>query len=559
MKKDKKITKELRKQIALSIVEKAEQSGLSGVSLNKDEVSGRLYVGEDSFLDWKISEHGDFYTAGTLPDTTGSVDYLSKAKDYEDISNDREKLIKLSRMAYRNEGIVGTAFQAIVELASLSGWWVEEENDELRKLLYYWLENLSGIGSAEGVRSDSNSDTVDSNTGIERIINNMLYGILIDADYVATEQWENVFVPVIGAKRNLITRYIQHDVLYLHIDETLAKIGKEIITAELPDEIINIVKDGPTSDTEKAIYNSLSPELIQSIKNGGTTIKLPSSLTVHLSGRNNDITPWGTPYLTRAFPAFAYKHRLRALDNATITGLIQRLWIVKIGHDDPKSTFHVPDNDRVLLAVSALKKLKTQSLMVWGGSDLSTEELKSSDSNILGLSDRYRSADDDILQALGVPRVLIDGTFGGSKGGADDTAFVKIESQIERFQIIIKRYLEKAMRQIAVENGYKDSFPKFNFMFLKLLSQSKVKNVVLNIYEKNLIGVRRALYLMGLNGHKVVEEMIKEKEEGLRDKLPVNIIPYSKAPGRPDGTQDGDGVEDRNTHPSDPDSNREGK
>jgi len=550
-----------RKDIAEEIINECENAKIDDVYLNPDGVSGKMIVGENDSIEWHISKQGDFYTAGTIPKTDGSVDYLSDAKDYSETNNNRKKIIELSRKAAKNEGIIGTALQAIVELASLSGWWVEEKNPELKKILKYWLENVNAIGDAEIVDTGLKEDSfVGSNGGIERLIINMLYGILIDADYVATETWENIDVPVVAAKRNLPTRFLQHDVLHLSTDEFLARMGREVIYAEIPDEIIAVVKSPSGSEQEKALLNSVPVEIQKTIKAGGDKFLLPSKLTTHLSSRNNDLTAWGTPYTTRCFPALAYKHRLRALDNSTIQGLIQRLWIVKIGSDDPASKLHIPDNKRVLLAISALKKLKTHSLMVWGGSDISTEELKSSENNVLSFKDRYDSADRDILQALGVPEILTGYSGSGNKSSDGETAFIKIEAQLERFHILISKWINKKMRQIAIQNNYKDSFPEFHFMFLGLMSKDKVKNVVLNTYEKNLLPIRRSLYLLGHDGDKVIDELIAEKEEGLREKLPINIVPYSKQPaGRPDGTGDGEGNDGRNNNTSDPDSGRQGK
>jgi hypothetical protein len=65
--------------------------------------------------------------------------------------------------------------------------------------------------------------------------------------------------------------------------------------------------------------------------------------------------------------------------------------------------------------------------------------------------------------------------------------------------------------------------------------------------------------MSGLPADLILDEMIKEGEDGLREKLPVNYIPYATPqPGRPEDSDDGDN-DSYKTKPSDPDSKREGK
>jgi hypothetical protein len=264
---------------------------------------------------------------------------------------------------------------------------------------------------------------------------------------------------------------------------------------------------------------------------------------------------WGMPYTVKSFPALAYKHRLRALDNSTIDGLIQRVWIIKVGHENPNSDLHIPDNDRVLLAVTALKNLKTNNFLVWGGPDLAKEELGSSENNILSFSDRYKSADDDILYSLGVPRLILDGTTSGTQS-RDWSVFIKTLSQMERYQIMLQRFINRKMRQICINNGKKELFPKFYWMMMKMQDKEKAKNIVTKLRELKLLGRRRSLYLLGLPGEEIVDEMIREYEEKLDEKL-GDIDPNSM-PGRPPDTQDGDGSNPNNKNNTpDPESNRD--
>jgi len=214
-----------------------------------------------------------------------------------------------------------------------------------------------------------------------------------------------------------------------------------------------------------------------------------------------------------------------------------------------------PDNDRVLLAVSAFQKLQTQNFLIWSGPDLTTEEFGSSQNNVLGLSDRYNNADYDILSALGVPRVLIDGGGTGVSKGIE--GYAKTIAQMERYQIMIGRWIESKLRQIAVENNFKDEFPTFHWNFLKMRDQDKAKNIVSKVYENGGMGIRSYLNMSGMPADDIIEEAIAEEESGLKDLMPTPNIPFT-GPGDREDIKDDDG-ENPSSKPSDEDSNREGK
>ena len=236
-------------------------------------------------------------------------------------------------------------------------------------------------------------------------------------------------------------------------------------------------------------------------------------------------------------------------------GLIQRVWIVKLGMENENHPLAVPDNDRVLLAVSAFRKLQTQNFLIWSGPDLTTEEFGSSQNNVLGLSDRYSNADYDILSALGVPRVLIDGGGQGQTKGIE--GYAKTIAQMERYQIMIGRWVEAKLRQIAVENNFKDEFPTFHWNFLKMQDKEKAKNIVNKVYENGGMGIRSLLNMSGMPADEIILEAQDEKTKNLKDTLPEPNIPFTGPQDR-EGVPDGDG-DSPESKPSDEDSPRDGK
>ena len=571
MEKKTPLSNEERLSIARELEARSVEAGLDVVANSKDGYGGMIMTDRKSAkagvaeaLEYRVSKYGEIDIAAVLPTNLKSAeDYLEDIDDYDDTGKTRMNTIDLARKAAKYEGVISSTIEALTEIPTLGGWYLHETNEELYKLLVYWLENVNGFGYED---INDNIDFITSvvgNSGIEQLALQILRGLYVDGDTVLTESWENIQVPVIkGAKRNLPTRFTQHDVTALTINETLAKLGKEVIYAELDTTLVGIIKDNDSSSKDnEAILKNIPEDVKKSIINGESEGKyqLPSLLTSHFSRKTNMYSAWGSSYIEKAFPAIAYKRRLRALDNATIDGLIQRVWIVKIGVDDRDSELHIPEPDRVQLAVSRLSSLSTQNFLVWGGPDIAVEELGSSDNNILSFDSRYKSADEDMSLALGFPRSLIDGSGSAGSANLDFSLFVKTVSQMERYQLMIKRWIEKKMRQIAVENNYKDSFPKFFWSNKIMTSPERAKNIYTKLHEDGTMGVRWMLNRMGEPADIVIEQSIKEKDEGLADKMADPKAPYNtRQEGRPNDTPDGDGESPKN-NPTKPESDRDGK
>ena len=559
------LSSEERKLAAKAVIEASKEHGLEvvptkdgfGGFLSLTDRNGDRVTSKTSDIQWMVGQDGYVHMAGVIPDNMKpGYTYLQDAQEYDTIENaDRKQLIALSRKAVRYEGVVNSSIEALVEIPTLGGWFIYCEDEELEKILYYWAKNFGSIGDENAI--ETNEINVQKPGGIELFTLNMLWTMYRDGDAVITERWENVRVDEVGGKRrNLPVGYVEHDVASCEIPEIYYKMGREFILAE-PDQKVSEVLGGEVSEVEKSVVEKIPESLKESynqVDKYDGKVLLPPEFTTHFSRKTDNRSPWGVPYVVKAFSALAFKHRLRDLDIATVDGLIQRVWIVKVGHDDKDSPMHIPDNDRVLLAISMFKQLQANNFAVWGGSDLTTEEFGSSENNILSLQDRYKNADDDIRIALGVPKVLLTGE--GSGSSRDFSVYVKVIAQMERYQIMLKKWIDHKMRQIAVENGYKDQFPTFHWMMLKTQDQEKAKNVVTKAWENSLMGRRMTLNYLGFPHQMIIKDQQREKEEGLNQTIEPNNIPFTDQQGRPNDTKDGDGDGDQNK-PSNPDSNRD--
>jgi hypothetical protein len=549
------LTLEDRVNIAKNIQEIAKSYKIQDLSINSDQISGNFRGagiesgGEEipTEIHWRVDPFGDLQMAAVVPTKmSDSHKYLSKFIDYEKVDQkNREDIIILCRQIAKYEGVVSTALDVLTGLIPMSGWNITNvENPEAKKLCEVWCEKMNGFLQSE--------ISVKGTPGIENWVQSSHRTMLRDGDYVGLKKWDAVDIVELGKSFNLPVEIEGFDILNLEWPKDLMAIKKRYFLAQLPDRVVKVAKDGPKLDDEvdKIIDDTLSKELKQQIIEQSGKVPLPSPFVLHLS-RRSDGGDWGEPYIVKTYGALAYKNRIRMLDNATIAGLVQRIWIIKLGTeavDDEE--FHVPDPDRLSLAVSTFRQLKTQNILIWPGPDLQKEELTTSDANVLSFDSRYTEADDDVYRALGVPRLLIEGKSSGSVS-RDTATFLSLISMLKNTLVVYEREVTGILREIMEENGFEKEFPKFKFHELSISDIEGYRSASLRLYEQALIGRKQSLRDHGYNPDDVIKEQEKEVSENLNDKVPLPLVMINPGAGRPVDIKDGDGKGKDNQPPKD--------
>jgi hypothetical protein len=511
------VSLEQRQAIAKSVRELAKEYQITDLALNPDGMSGQFngagveIEGEHqpTELHWRINPFGNLEMAAVIPTKmSDSHKYLSKFIDYDKVDQkNREDIITLCRQISRYEGVVSTALDVLTGLIPMSGWNVTNvQNPEAKKLCEVWCEKVNSF-----VLSDF---SVKGTPGIENWVQNSHRIMLRDGDYVGLKKWKAVELPDLAKSFNLPVEIEGFDVLNLEWPKELREVKKRYFKAKLPDRVVKIAKQGAQGDNEvdKIIKDTLSDELKKQIVKYEGTPPLPPQFVLHLS-RRSDGGDWGEPYIVKTYGALAYKNRIRMLDNATIAGLVQRIWIIKLGTmDKDDETYHAVDPDRLSLAVSTFRQLKTQNILIWPGPDIEKEELTSSDANVLSFDGRYKEADDDVYRALGVPRLLIEGQSAGSTD-RDSATFLSLVSMLKNTLVVYEREITGILREIMEENGFDKEFPKFQFHQMSISDIEGFRSTSLRLYEAALIGRKQALRDHGYNPDVVIPEQEKEKSE----------------------------------------------
>jgi hypothetical protein len=249
--------------------------------------------------------------------------------------------------------------------------------------------------------------------------------------------------------------------------------------------------------------------------------------------------------LTRSFGAVAHKRKLKALDDATTDGLINKITVFKIGDKDNPKTWKP---ERIRAFARLLSSPTATMYLVWAY-DIDKIEVGPS-GDVLNFDKKYENANRDILEALGVPTTLILGAQGGNLQDIWVTVLALLE-RLEDFRKNAAIYFSNIGREIMINNGFGNIYPKLEYGPVMLRNEEKVKDLILKLYDRGLLSFKTAIRDAGYSYEKELKIRREEAKEELDKVFMRRDLPYSPAKnkqelnspedGRPSDSSD-DGV-----------------
>jgi len=475
--------------------------------------------------------------ASVIPSVMDSAqDYLKQVKELQE-DQDHGTVVDVCNRLYENEGVVSSAVDKIVDLSITAGSVENCKNDELKQILDYWVGNLNNIMTEEDLKQiESNpleSGKVYGNTGLLGLMEDVAVSYFVTGDAVLVENWrKDVPVPILDKKYILPRSIVLYDIKSIEVDAAANSLGVDKLSLRISSELTELVNSTDTN-TKKLVESTVGEFLIKQVKSGAGTVVLPPILTTRFKRRGVN-RRYGIPLIKSAFRSIASKLRLQALDDATIAGIVKRLLILKVGHEDVNSPLHIPTPERVAILRNALRNPELQKMLVWAGDDLSVLDIQAN-ADILG-RDKYAPADDEISMSLGVPRVLIDGN--ATVGANDWKVVVSTIATLEKFRAKLKQRIDRWFRMIAVKNGFEDESPVWRWSIMTLRDERAARLLIIKAWESNLISREDVLKLLGLPAKEMIDKLVEERQSGVEDQIGVPNISFSKQPGRPDGEDD---------------------
>lgn len=249
-------------------------------------------------------------------------------------------------------------------------------------------------------------------------------------------------------------------------------------------ELREVVDDLDNNPVMKSIYQSLPPEIKKGLQRDQEKIPLNPDNTYHIARKKRRFERYGVPFLTRIFEDLATYQLFRDMEKDTAKNIINALTLFTVGTDEH------PAGQKQIDAVADLIKKKTQTYkLVWNHT--LKVEIVTPDPEIFN-QEKYKQVREDILDGLGMSRVLISG-----EGASYGTAWVSILAVIERMENAradIKRWINDFYTDIAIKNDIPlEKIPVVRFDKVNLRDEKVVQNILLRMYEKGLLSAKSTI------------------------------------------------------------------
>lgn len=329
------------------------------------------------------------------------------------------------------------------------------------------------------------------------------------------------------------------------------KINRPFITDEesyyliIPQEILTfILTSGIYADgsEDKALFlriATLYPEFVSQIQNGQTKVLLDNPLIVKSTILSDSQYP--IPYLYPGLESFKHKRNLRRMDYSIAARVISAILHVTAGSDD----FPVTEDQEGVLDDLEQKFHWREG---FGQDDVErvftlftnhTVALKWIFPDVTALLDekKYNAVNQDIILALGFPRILITGETEKSFTSDPEIATLSPESVMEMMRDALLPIVDKVFYEVKEQNSLISQLPDIEFKPINLLGLRLFFEGVQKLYDTGNLSRTSFAESYGFN---LSEELEKRKEEQemlkelkLDDTTPAPVVPGAPAPGKP--------------------------
>lgn len=466
-----------------------------------------------------------------------SIGFLQDMVDYKDWSMASVyNQIDISNKMFMFEDVISTGVDILIDFTvtpfEVLGM---GDNNKVKEMVTKFL-------------SDVNShDEFNLSSGLQSLASVIAHEWFISGNVFPGEAWNNVSLPS-GDRVKLPTQIELLNPLHIRIDDvTFKSTGKPSLFWTMGSNATGLNTQQDLTRTEDIFRDVKS--FSDSVKNnplfvgeplldriatkgdplGNVAVKLNSKRISHLKRKARHYNKWGIPYLSKAIQAVTYKQKLWQLDMNTIDGMLNYITIFKIGSDNPNSPYHIVKRKRLTDFQGVLKNPQGSTTIIWPHDiEVITAGPKG---EILNFQDKYQEANRAIIQALGVPPILIDG--GGNATGAWVAVLALVE-RMEKIREAIANYCHYMFRKIGQMNGMEEEFSKLtvNWEPINLRNEAEIKNLLLAFYDRGLLPIQTTHTEGGYNHEEIHELKLTEDKADISKYYERPDIPFAANPGQ---------------------------
>jgi len=442
----------------------------------------------------------------------------TKLVDTMEVPTEYHEIVNLCRFFYEHDGIAYTTVNKQVELG------------------------INGYGVNPGTCTENEYKVYKSlNDDIETFLREAAVEFLISGLVIPEITWDSVKGTTIDSK--LRKHYqLPTDIWFRDpqsIDLKKTPLPNLVSTyVRISDEDKNFIESKgvyPDGTEDREVYELLVkkyPEYVAAVKAGKLVFKLEEPQVIRRYARSGKV--WPTPYLLPALELFLHKRNLRKMDYAIASRVISAIQLFRLGNDDFPLT---EDDDDVI------DDLKSE--MSWRGLSGNLERVFQLFSNhtlqidwvmpdTAALLDegKYRSINQDILIALGLPRIVVAGETSRSGSSNAEIAMLPPISTIEAMRTSLMQFPRKLYQEIKERNNFKN-VPEPYYPPVKLQSAKDLIDMGKEYYASGVIS-RTGWAEVG--GFDFETEMVRMKVE--QDKMKEMGLPeFAPQPFSPQPNQ----------------------
>lgn len=217
---------------------------------------------------------------------------------------------------------------------------------------------------------------------------------------------------------------------------------------------------------------------------------------------------WGVPFIFPALKALSFKDCLRNMEAKAAHSMMNALYLFKLGKT---AEGFPPEDEHFERFADMLQMPATVGYLIWN--DQVTGEVIEPDVAAIFDPKKHDSADRDILQALGVPDVLL-----GGKGGNFSNSYIAVAGILEKLESYreeVERWLMGELKIIADAMGFR-KLPEVKFDYTTLTDEKARQTFLLALYDRNMISIDNLLKEANTNID--VQEVKKTSEKDLTKK-----------------------------------------
>lgn len=236
---------------------------------------------------------------------------------------------------------------------------------------------------------------------------------------------------------------------------------------------------------------------------------------------------WAVPFCFPALRALNFKDCLRNMEMKACQSVINSIFLFKLGNIKDG----LPAEDEHFERLADMLQMPGQALNILWNEAIEAEVIQA---DVKGIFDtgKHDSADRDILQALGVPDVLL-----GGKGGNFSNSYIAVAAVLERLESYrnkVQDWLMGEMKVIADAMGFQ-KLPTVKFGRTSLKDEKAYQVFLTSLYDRGILSADTLLSEANTEAEVEANKMKEEKKKYREKDIFEPKGPFVKDPKPPPG------------------------